>query len=109
MPSTSFLNVRLLISAAKAFDMPIILSTVGVKLGVNHPTKKSIRSAIPDAVPEIDRSTMDAWEDEAFRKASVRNEPATRDGPEQTSHDAARLRWRAATVTRSWQASRYWR
>jgi len=63
------LNVRLLISAAKAFDMPIILSTVGVKMGVNHPTKKSIRSAVPEAVPEIDRSTMDAWEDEAFRKA----------------------------------------
>jgi nicotinamidase-related amidase len=59
----------LLTSAAKAFDMPIILSTVGVKLGVNHPTKKSIRSAIPEAVPEIDRSTMDAWEDDAFRKA----------------------------------------
>jgi len=51
--------------------MPIILSTVGVKLGVNHPTKKSIRAAIPDAVPEIDRSTMDAWEDEAFRKAVI--------------------------------------
>ena len=42
-------------------------------------------------------------------QASVRNELATRDGPEQTSHHAARLRWRAATVTRSWQASRYWR
>src|ERR1700740_2569827 len=65
------LNVRLLISAAKAFDMPIILSTVGVKLGVNHHTKKSIRSAIPDTVPEIDRSTMDAWEDEEFRKAVI--------------------------------------
>ena len=63
------LNVRLLISAAKAFDMPIVLSTVGVKLGINHSTKTSIRSAIPETVPEIDRSTMDAWEDEAFRKA----------------------------------------
>ena len=63
------LNVRLLIGAAKAFDMPIILSTVGVKMGVNHPTKKSIRSAIPEEVTEIDRSSMDAWEDEAFRKA----------------------------------------
>src|SRR5712691_2449362 len=42
-------------------------------------------------------------------QASVRNELATRDGPEQTSHHAARLSWRAATVTRSWQASRYWR
>ena len=62
------LNVRLLIGAAKAFDMPIILSTVGVKMGVNHPTKKSIRSAIPE-VQEIDRSSMDAWEDEAFRNA----------------------------------------
>ena len=63
------LNIRLLVSAAKAFDMPIVLSTVGVKLGINQPTKKSIRSAIPEAVPELDRSTMDAWEDEAFRKA----------------------------------------
>src|SRR5882724_4972403 len=64
------LNVRLLIGAAKAFGMPIILSTVGVKLGVNHSTKNSIRSLIPDAV-EIDRSTMDAWEDTAFRNAVV--------------------------------------
>src|SRR5258708_4017270 len=47
------LNVRLLVSAAKAFDMPIILSTVGVKFGVNHPTKKSIRAAIPDAVRRL--------------------------------------------------------
>lgn len=62
------LNVRLLIGVAKAFDMPIILSTVGVKSGANHPTKASIRSAIPD-IEEIDRSTMDAWENDAFRKA----------------------------------------
>jgi len=63
-------NVRLLIGAAKAFDMPVILSTVGVQMGVNHPTKHSIRSAIPDA-KEIDRSSMDAWEDSAFRTAVV--------------------------------------
>jgi nicotinamidase-related amidase len=49
------LNVQLLIGAAKAFDMPIILSTVGVKMGVNHPTKKSIRSPISE-VQEIDRA-----------------------------------------------------
>ena len=64
------LNVRLLIGAAKAFGMPIILSTVGVKMGVNHPTVKSIRSAIPE-VQEIDRNSMDAWEDNAFRNAVV--------------------------------------
>jgi nicotinamidase-related amidase len=62
------LNVRLLVGAAKAFGMPIILSTVGVKMGINHSTKNSIRSLIPDVV-EIDRSTMDAWEDTAFRNA----------------------------------------
>ena len=33
-------------------------------------------------------------------QASVRRELATRVGPEQKSHHSARLRWRAATVTR---------
>ena len=32
------LNVRLLAKAAKALDMPIVLSTVGVKFGINSPT-----------------------------------------------------------------------
>jgi nicotinamidase-related amidase len=36
------LNVRLLAKAAKAFDMPIVLSTVGVKFGINSPTHASI-------------------------------------------------------------------
>src|SRR5258707_12421468 len=70
-PSESLidLNVRFLIGTAKAFDMPIVLSTVGVKSGANHPTKASIRSAVPKTVEELDRSTMNAWEDNAFRNA----------------------------------------
>jgi nicotinamidase-related amidase len=40
------LNTRLLIKAAKAFDMPIVLSTVGVEMGVNHPTRQSILEAL---------------------------------------------------------------
>ena len=32
------LNVRLLAKTAKAFDVPIVLSTVGVELGFNGPT-----------------------------------------------------------------------
>src|SRR6266481_68770 len=63
------LNVRFLIGTAKAFDMPIVLSTVGVKMGVNHPTKESIRSAVPKKIEEIDRTSMNAWEDNAFRNA----------------------------------------
>ena len=62
------LNVRLLIKTAKAFGMPIILSTVGVKMGVNHPTRQSILDELP-GIEVIDRSSMNAWEDDAFRKA----------------------------------------
>ena len=62
------LNVRLLIKAAKAFGMPVILSTVGVEMGVNHPTRQSIVDELP-GIQVIDRSSMNAWEDEAFRAA----------------------------------------
>jgi nicotinamidase-related amidase len=62
------LNVRLLIKAAKAFDIPVILSTVGVKYGVNHPTRQSIVDELP-GVTAIDRTSMNAWEDDAFRAA----------------------------------------
>jgi nicotinamidase-related amidase len=62
------LNVRLLIKAAKAFGMPIVLSTVGVEMGVNGPTRDSITAELP-GVDVIDRSSMNAWEDRAFHAA----------------------------------------
>lgn len=62
------LNVRLLMKAAKAFDIPVVLSTVGVEMGVNGPTRKSIQDELP-GVTVIDRSSMDAWEDAPFRAA----------------------------------------
>ena len=62
------LNVRLLIKAAKAFDIPVILSTVGVEMGVNGPTRPSIQNELP-GIEVIDRSSMNAWEDTAFRAA----------------------------------------
>lgn len=62
------LNVRLMIKAAKAFNVPIILSTVGVEMGVNHPTRQSILDELP-GIDVIDRTSMNAWEDTAFRKA----------------------------------------
>jgi nicotinamidase-related amidase len=67
-PELIDLNVRLLIKAAKAFDMPIVLSTVGVGMGVNHPTRQSILDELP-GIPVIDRSSMNAWEDTAFLDA----------------------------------------
>ena len=62
------LNVRLLIKAAKAFGIPIVLSTVGVEMGVNRPTRQSILDELP-GIQVIDRSSMNAWEDPAFRAA----------------------------------------
>jgi nicotinamidase-related amidase len=64
-PKASELNARYLTKAALAFDIPIILSTVGVQMGVNQPTIASLRDEIPN-VPEIDRSSMDSWADRGF-------------------------------------------
>jgi nicotinamidase-related amidase len=62
------LNVRFLIKAAKAFNIPVVLSTVGVEMGVNGPARTSIQNELP-GLAVIDRTSMDAWEDAAFRKA----------------------------------------
>lgn len=62
------LNVRLLARTAKAFNMPIVLSTVGVKYGINGPTHASILSDLPGVEP-IDRTSMNAFEDRVFSDA----------------------------------------
>jgi nicotinamidase-related amidase len=62
------LNVRLLARTAKAFNMPVVLSTVGVKYGINGPTHASILSDLPGVEP-IDRTSMNAFEDHAFSDA----------------------------------------
>ena len=62
------LHVRLLARTAKAFNMPIVLSTVGVGAGFNGPTLPSILAELP-AVSVIDRTSMNAFEDRAFSDA----------------------------------------
>jgi nicotinamidase-related amidase len=62
------LHVRLLARTAKAFDMPIVLSTVGVKFHINGPTAPAIAAELPGLEP-IDRTSMNAFEDHAFREA----------------------------------------
>ena len=67
-PDEIDLNVRFLIRAAKAFNIPVVLSSVGVTMGVNGPTRASITDELP-GLEVIDRSSMNAWEDAAFRAA----------------------------------------
>jgi nicotinamidase-related amidase len=62
------LNVRLLARTAKALNVPVVLSTVGVKYGINGPTHASILSDLPGVEP-IDRTSMNAFEDRAFSDA----------------------------------------
>src|SRR3954470_8649130 len=62
------MHVWLLARAAKAFDMPIVLSTVGVGFGFNGPTLPSIQAEL-DGLEPIDRTSMNAFEDDAFREA----------------------------------------
>jgi nicotinamidase-related amidase len=62
------MQVRLLAKTAKAYGVPIVLTTVGVGAGFNGPTVPSIVGEL-DGVEAIDRYSMSAFEDEAFTKA----------------------------------------
>lgn len=62
------LNIRALADLAVRFEVPVVLSTVSVRTGLNSPTIQSLKDKLPDA-QEIDRTTTNAWEDEAFLAA----------------------------------------
>lgn len=62
------LNVIALCKLAVAYDVPVIVSTVGVDMGVNQGTAAEILAELP-GVREIDRTGVNAWEDEDFRRA----------------------------------------
>src|ERR1700726_2491173 len=62
------LHVRLLAKAARGFGVPIVLSTGGVGFGVNGPPLPSVLSEL-EGIEPIDRTSMNAFEDEAFRGA----------------------------------------
>jgi nicotinamidase-related amidase len=52
---------------ASSFELPVVLSTVYVKHGMSG-TNAELREALP-GVLEIDRTTMNSWEDAKFRAA----------------------------------------
>lgn len=63
------LHVTTLGEIATAYALPVVLSTVFVQHGMSA-TNAELLAALP-GVPEIDRTSMNAWEDEAFRAAIV--------------------------------------
>jgi nicotinamidase-related amidase len=62
------LNARSLADLAVRFEIPVVLSTVSVRAGVNSPTIPSLKEVLPGLL-EIDRNSTNAWEDEAFLAA----------------------------------------
>lgn len=63
-------NVTLLGHVATAFELPVVLTTVYVKHGMSA-TNPELRAALP-GVLEIDRTTMNSWEDPEFHDAVKR-------------------------------------
>src|SRR5438270_2469351 len=63
-------HVTMLGRIATVFELPVVLSTVYVKHGMSG-TNAELREALP-GVPEIDRTTMNSWEDPEFRAAVER-------------------------------------
>jgi nicotinamidase-related amidase len=58
-------NVVALARTAKLYGLPVVLSTVNVKTNINKPTIHQITDVLP-GVEAIDRTSINAWEDEGF-------------------------------------------
>jgi nicotinamidase-related amidase len=61
-------NVRAIAVAAMEAGVPVVVSTLGVEIGLGRPMIASLRSALPDVEP-IDRSCMNAWDDPTVLEA----------------------------------------
>ena len=62
-------NISNVCRVAKGFNVPVILTTVNVATGLNQPTIPQIKKALPGQ-PEIDRTSVNSWEDKGSRKQS---------------------------------------
>lgn len=63
-------NTSILSQLAVDFNLPIVLSTVNVKTGVDGDTVAPI-AEILEGVPSYDRTTINSWEDEEFYNAVI--------------------------------------
>jgi nicotinamidase-related amidase len=61
-------NIVSTVKTAKAFDMPIVHSTINVASGRGQPTVPELAELLEDD-PPIDRTTTNAWEDPEFLAA----------------------------------------
>jgi nicotinamidase-related amidase len=67
-PGSLLGNIASTVKTAKAFDVPIIHSTVNVASGLQEPTVPELAELLEDS-PPIDRTTLNSWEDAEFLAA----------------------------------------
>ena len=60
-------NIVSVARLARTFDLPVVLSTVNVA-NRQRPTIPELKAVLADS-PEIDRTTINSWEDVEFRAA----------------------------------------
>ncbi len=58
-------NIVRVARTARAYGLPIVLSTVNVQTGVNQPTIPQLKEVLVGTEP-LDRTTINAWEDKEF-------------------------------------------
>jgi len=61
-------NIVTVVKTAKAYRLPIIVSTVNVNTGVNKPTIAPVAAALGEHTA-LDRTTINSWEDVEVRRA----------------------------------------
>ncbi len=61
-------NIVRVAQIARTYELPIVLSTVNVKTGINKPTIQQLQEVLT-GIESLDRTTINAWEDEEFVKA----------------------------------------
>jgi nicotinamidase-related amidase len=61
-------NVTSVARTARLYGLPVVLSTVNVKTGINQPMIGQITSLFPEIEP-VDRTSINAWEDDDFVRA----------------------------------------
>jgi nicotinamidase-related amidase len=62
------MNIVAVARTAKLYGVPIVLSTVNVKTGMNQPTISQLAEVL-DGIEALDRTTINAWEDAEFVNA----------------------------------------
>ena len=62
-------NVQAMVKTANLFGIPVIETTIGVKMAGSTPTVPSVKSLIDPSVKNIDRVSLNAWQNKALVEA----------------------------------------